>query len=166
MDKQKKRKLWLIGSAVTAGTLLFCSGLQVGAATNEPGSAGDPLITLSQLKQRLEQIGSGYECITLKKGDSLCVSQGSRLILYTGTATVMENLIDTTTGTMAVTGGKVEKYHSYLVPADGSGFTAETTCVIFLSGEIYQRVFESIRKRANSLPACGWVFCYAKPWRN
>ena len=137
MDKQKKRKLWMIGSAVTAGTLLFCSGMQVGAATNEPGSAGDPLITLSYLEQRLEQSSFGYECITLKKGETLSASQGSQLILYTGTASVLENLIDTTTGMMVVSGGKAEKYHSYLVPADGSGFTAEATCVIFLSGEIY-----------------------------
>lgn len=119
------------------GTLLFCSGMQVGAATNEPGSAGDPLITMSYLEQRLEQSSSGYECITLKKGESLAVSQGSQLILYTGTASVLENLIDTTAGTMAVTGARAEKYHAYLAPADGSGFTAQATCVIFLCGETY-----------------------------
>ena len=135
MNKRKKSKVWLIGGAVLAGTLLFCSGMQVGAATNEPGSAGDPLITLSYLEQRLEKSSSGYECITLKKGEILSLAQGSQIILYTGTASVLENLIDTTTG-MLVSGGKAaEKYHSYLVPADGSGFTAQTTCVIFLSGK-------------------------------
>lgn len=137
MDKQKKRKLWLMGGAVLAGTLLFCSGMQVGAATNEPGSAGDPLITASYLEKRLEQSNSGYECITLKKGESLTVSQGSQLILYTGTASVLENLIDTTAGIMAITGTKAEKYHAYLAPADGSGFTAQATCVIFLCGETH-----------------------------
>jgi len=124
-----------MGAAVLIGTLLFCSGMQVGAATNEPGSAGDPLITLSYLEQRLEQSGSSYECITLKKGEHLSLIQGSQVILYTGTASVLENLIDTTLGTLVSGGKKAEKYHSYLVPADGSGFTAETTCVIFLSGE-------------------------------
>lgn len=134
MEKKKRRKLWLAGVAVLTGTLLFCSGMQVGAATNEPGSAGDPLITRSYLEQRLEQTGSGYECITLKKGEFLSVSQGSQIILYTGTADVLENLIDTTEGKLVAGGIKAEKYHAYLAPADGSGFTAQTTCVIFLSG--------------------------------
>jgi len=137
MMKSKKNKFILTGVAVLVGTLLFCSGMQVGAATNEPGSAGDPLITLSYLEQRLEQSSSSYECITLKKGEHLSLAQGSRIILYTGTAAVLENLIDTTAGTLVAGGKKAEKYHSYLAPADGSGFTAETTCVIFLSGETY-----------------------------
>ena len=135
MEKKKKSSLWLAGGAVLAGTLLFCSGMQVGAATNEPGSAGDPLITLSYLEQRLEQNNSSYQCITLKKGELLSLAQGSQVILYTGTASVLENLMDITTGTLVSRGAKAEKYHSYLVPADGSGFTAQTTCVIFLSGK-------------------------------
>jgi len=135
--KTKKNKFLLIGAAVLTGTLLFCSGMQVGAATNEPGSAGDPLITLSYLEQRLEQTGNGYQCLTLKKGEYLSVSQGSQIILYTGTASVLENLIDTTVGSLVSGGAKAEKYHSYLAPADGSGFTAETICVIFLSGKTH-----------------------------
>jgi len=137
MKKTKKNKFLLIGAAVLVGTLLFCSGMQVGAATNEPGSAGDPLITLSYLEQRLEQSGNGYECITLKRGENLSLTQGSQVILYTGTASVLENLIDITAGALVSEGKKAERYHSYLAPADGSGFTAETTCVIFLSGEKY-----------------------------
>ena len=73
----------------------------------------------------------------LKKGEFLSVAQGSQLILYTGTATVLENLIDTTAGNLVAGGAKAEKYHAYLAPADGRGFTEQTTCVIFLSGETY-----------------------------
>ena len=135
MYRVKRSKLWLAGGAILIGTLLFCSGMQVGAATNEPGSAGDPLITVSYLEQRLEQSGNGYECITLKKGELLSVAQGSQIILYTGTAVVSENLIDTTAGSFVAGGAVAEKYHAYLAPADGSGFTAQSTCVIFLSGE-------------------------------
>lgn len=120
-----------------AGTVLFCSGMTVGAATNEPGSAGDPLITRSYLEQQLALTGSGYECITLKKGETLFLSQGAQVILYTGTAEVEGSLIDTTQGSLASAGAKVQKYHSYLAPADESGFTAEETCVIFLSGKKY-----------------------------
>ena len=135
MKKNRKNKLLIMGAAILISTLSFYSGMQVGAATNEPGSAGDPLITLSYLEQRLEQSNSGYKCITLKKGELLSLAQGSQAILYTGTASVLENLIDITTGTLFSGGAKAEKYHAYLAPADGSGFTAQTTCVIFLSGK-------------------------------
>lgn len=137
MDKRKRSRLWLTGAAVLTGAVLFCSGMTVGAATNEPGSAGDPLITLSYLEKRLEHAGGGYECITLKKGETLLLSQGAEVILYTGNAKVSGSLIDTTDGILTTAGAKVQKYHSYLAPADESGFTAEATCVIFLSGSTY-----------------------------
>lgn len=127
----------MTGAAVLAGTVLFCSGMTVGAATNEPGSAGDPLITRSYLEQQLENFSGGCECITLKKGETLSLAQGSQVVLYTGSASITGNMIDTTAGSLALAGNKAEKYHSYLTPADGSGFTAESTCVIFLSGETY-----------------------------
>jgi len=122
---------------VLAGTVLFCSGMTVGAATGEPGSADDPLITRSYLEQQLAGAGGGYECITLKKGETLFLEQGAQVVLYTGTAAVEGSLIDTTGGSLVSAGTKVQKYHSYLAPADESGFTAEGTCVIFLSGKKY-----------------------------
>lgn len=135
--KKKYKKLAITGGAVLTGVILFCSGVQVGAATGEPGSAEDPLITVSYLEQQMAQVKGGYECITLKKGDSISLAQGAQIILYTGTASVRESMIDSTAGTLVNNGKKAEKYHSYLAPADGSGFTAETTCVIFLSGKKY-----------------------------
>lgn len=135
MEKKKRNKFWVAGASVLAGVLLFCSGVTVGAATDEPGSAGDPLITRSYLEQQLEGVAGGFECITMKKGETLSLTQGTQVILYTGTASVSGSLIDTTAGSLAAEGTKVQKYHSYLAPADKSGFTAESTCVIFLSGE-------------------------------
>ncbi len=117
------------------GTLLFCSGMTVGAATNEPGSVGDPLITRSYLEQQMEKMSAGFECITIKKGETLTFAQGTQVILYTGNATIVGSFIDTTAGSLASAGTKVQKYHSYLAPADESGFTADATCVIFLSGD-------------------------------
>lgn len=137
MEKKKRNRLWITGVAVLTGTVLFCSGMTVGAATNEPGSAGDPLITRSYLEKQLSAVGGGFECITLKKGETLSLAQGAQVILYTGAASVEGSLIDTTGGSLASAGSKVQKYHSYLAPADESGFTAEGTCVIFLSGETY-----------------------------
>lgn len=137
MDKTKRKQLGITGVAVLTGVVLFCSGMKVGAATNEPGSAGDPLITRSYLEQQLEQVRGEYKCLTLKKGEVLALTQGSQVVLYSGSATVNGNLINLTEGSVVSAGNKAEKYHSYLVPADGSGFTAEATCVIFLSGETY-----------------------------
>ncbi|MBO5351722.1 MAG: hypothetical protein J6J42_08100 [Lachnospiraceae bacterium] len=135
MEKKANKRFWMAGAVVLGGSLLFCSGMTVGAATSEPGSAGDPLITRSYLEEQLKGATGGYECITMKKGDTLEVAQGAQLIVYTGSATVTGNLIDLTSGSLANAGTKVQKYHSYLAPADGSGFTAAATCVIFLSGE-------------------------------
>ena len=129
----KKRTLWITGSAIVAGMLLFCSGVSVGASTNEPGSASDPLITKSYLEAQLKNVGGGYDCITLAKGETLEFTQGAQVILYTGSAKVKGNLVDITDGVLCNEGAKVTRYHSYLVPADGSGFKAEATCVIFLS---------------------------------
>jgi len=137
MEKKKRKQFLITGAAIVMGAVLFCSGMTVGAATNEPGSAGDPLITRSYLEQELGNIGNGYTCITLKKGEKLSLAQGAQVILYTGTATVVGNFIDTTAGSLASEGTRVQKYHSYLAPADESGFTAEGTCVIFLSGKQY-----------------------------
>lgn len=137
MINKRRSKLWVTGVAVLTGAVLFCSGMTVGAATNEPGSVSDPLITRSYLEKQLDGLGNGFECITLKKGETLSLYQGAQVILYTGTASVTGSLIDITEGNLIASGKKAEKYHSYLVPADKSGFTAETTCVIFLSGSVY-----------------------------
>lgn len=129
----KKRTLWITGSAIVVGILLFYSGVSVGASTNEPGSASDPLITKSYLEAQLKDVGGGYECITLVKGEKIEFTQGSQVILYTGSAKIQGNLVDITEGVLCNEGTKATRYHSYLVPADGSGFKAEATCVIFLS---------------------------------
>ena len=91
------------------GTVLFCSGMTVGAATAEPGSAGDPLITRSYLEAQLENVTGGYECITLKKGETLSLVQGGQMILYTGSASVTGSLIDITEGSVSVAGAKAQK---------------------------------------------------------
>ena len=135
MKKRKKKQLWLTGAAILAGTVLFCSGMTVGAATGEPGSAGDPLITKSYLEAQLD--GVGYVCITVAKGEKVFLEQGSQVILYTGSASINGTLIDITMGNLASNETQAEKYHNYLAPADGSGFTAQSSCVIFLSGETY-----------------------------
>lgn len=133
MEHHKKKRLQL-AAALLAGVVLFGSGMKVGAATAEPGSVGDPLITQSYLELRLSQFSEGYECITLSKGATLELPQGAQVVLYTGSAKVKGSLIDMTAGVLASSGTAAERYHIYLAPADGSGLTATTACVVFVSG--------------------------------
>lgn len=121
--------------AVVMGAVLFGSGVSIGAATGEPGSISDPLITESYLEQQLGKLQIGYTCVSLAKGKQLELAQGTTVILYTGNATVTGTLLDLTEGTLAAAGSSISSYHVYLVPADGSGFTAAGACVVFLCGE-------------------------------
>ena len=130
----QKKTLCFAGVMILTGILLFCSGMSVGAATNEPGSASDPLITKSYLDSRLKGAVSGYDCITLTKGEAIEFQQGAQVILYTGSAKAQGSLVDITDGVLCSAGGTISRYHSYLVPADGSGFLAQSTCVVFLLG--------------------------------
>ena len=132
MEQKKKTRL-LLATGVLTGIVLFGSGMKVGAATAEPGSVSDPLITQSYLELRLSQMNAGYECITLKKGETIQLAQGAQIILYTGSAKTAGSLIDTTAGSLAAAGAVAERYHTYLAPADGSGLTATAVCVIFIS---------------------------------
>ena len=117
-----------------AAVLLVCTGLLIGGVLAAGLGGEDSVITLSYLEKKMEGV-AGYECITLKKGETLFLVQGAQVVLYTGAASIEGSLIDTTEGSLASQGSRAQKYHTYLVPADESGFTAEGTCVIFLSGE-------------------------------
>lgn len=133
--KLSKRKVSLIVLMLMVGAVLFGSGVKVGAATNEPGGMSDPLITESYLNQQLQELSLGYECVTLAKGKTLKLKQGARILLYTGSAAMNGSMIDITEGKLVTSNSVAERYHSYLAPADGSGFTATAACVVFICGE-------------------------------
>lgn len=132
MEWRRKKHLRL-AAALLAGIVLFGSGMRVGAATSEPGSVGDPLITQSYLELRLSQIGMGYECINLSKGATLELAEGAQVVLYTGSAKLVGSMIDMTEGVLASSGTAAERCHAYLVPADGSGLVATAACIVFVS---------------------------------
>lgn len=133
--KLSKRKMCLVACSLVVGAVLFGSGVKVGAATSEPGGMSDPLITESYLTQQLDQLNFGYECVTLAKGKTLKLSQGAQMMIYTGSGSITGSLIDMTNGSLATSNAVVERYHLYLAPADGSGITATSACVVFICGE-------------------------------
>lgn len=133
--KETGRRAGMLLAAAVIGAVLFGSGVSVGAATGEPGSISDPLITESYLKQQLATLQTGYACVSLARGKQLELAQGTTVILYTGNATAAGTLLDLTAGTLVTAGSSINRYHVYLAPADGSGFTAAGACVVFLCGE-------------------------------
>lgn len=135
-----KKKIGIVISFIAIIFIVFKVGLEVGAATTEPGSAGDPLITKSYLDKRLEElsgVGSGgYKKVTVKKNEALTVSEGTELILYSGSATVkgQDGLINLSSGELFKSGNTMVKYNIFLSPDSDSGIKANTTAILFIKG--------------------------------
>ncbi|MDO5713767.1 MAG: hypothetical protein Q4Q07_04985 [Tissierellia bacterium] len=108
--------------------------------------ADDPLITLSYLNERLENLGSSTPVATgnltvveLKPGQSLIGAAGTEMILRTGKATAIasENggLADLTEGKDIPSGGKIIANHNILLPrSDGRGLKSVTKTIVIVRG--------------------------------
>lgn len=135
-----KKKIGIVISFIAIIFIVFKVGLEVGAATTEPGSAGDPLITKSYLDKRLEELSGGgsggYKKVTVKKNESLTASEGTELILYSGSATVkgQDGLINLSSGELFKSGNTMVKYNIFLSPDSDSGIKANTIAILFIKG--------------------------------
>ena len=120
-QKMKKRILYLIGMVVL-GLGLFYGGITVGAATSDAGSAGDPLITQSYLELRLNEITGGnatasFTKVTVSKGTTFVASEGTQIVLYSGSGTVAgtDGLVDLTGGALFKEGNTMVVITSYSI---------------------------------------------------
>ena len=113
--------------------LLVVSALLMGAAiAADPGSEGDPLVTLSYLNSvflpKVEQIareqaGGGssgkFTLVELAPGKKLTGTLGCELLLRVGSATCSAasspGLIDETDGSVLEHGGALQKNHLYMM---------------------------------------------------
>ncbi len=135
-----KKKVGIIISFIAIVIIAFKVGIEVGAATSEPGSAGDPLITKSYLDKRLDEFSGGgsggYKKVTVNKNETLTASVGAELILYSGNATVKgrDGLINLSSGELFKSGNTVVKYNIFLSPDSDSGIKADTTAILFIKG--------------------------------
>lgn len=138
--KQKIIGILLVGILATA---IFRFGMVAGAATSEPGTTGDPLITLSYLEKRLDQLDgtssesqAAYKKVSVTKGKQLIIEEGSEFVIYSGEATVFGNkgMLDLTSGGLVKSGGEANRYVNYLSPADASGVKAKVSCIIYVKG--------------------------------
>ncbi|SNS09488.1 hypothetical protein SAMN05446037_100435 [Anaerovirgula multivorans] len=135
---------------------LVIIGQVVYANTKEPGSSEDPIVTLSYVEQRMEQLkfyidekvsspqsnggastGTSIDIVSLKTGEKLIADEGAEIILRGGSAVA----IDSPSGGLAnVTAGRdIQKNQTilpnnlHIVPkSDGRGVRALDDHVILM----------------------------------
>ena len=138
---------------LAALTLVSCLAMSGVSLAVEPGSATDPLVTLSYLNdvflgqimaqvdqkitarnsQLLQQSGGGmsgvtFTVVTLSKGQVLTGDIGCEVMLRVGAATCVSpsdpGLIDETTAVSLKNGGALAANHLYMMTVEGRGVKA------------------------------------------
>lgn len=141
----KKRVIVLIVCFIAAGAV-FGGGVYVGAATSGAGSQNDPVVSLSYLEYRLENLerggmsgdggtNSAYRRVELSRGERLMPGEGNTIVLYSGSCTAVGStgLVGLTNAEIYYESYSVPLYNVCLVPDDMSGIVAGTDTVVFLS---------------------------------
>lgn len=136
---KNKFKKYISFAVVLTVVLLgvFRTGIMVGAADNEPGSVGDPLVSKSYLDQRLDALSGVMNKVTVSKGSVLTASEGAMVIVFSGNGTVSGSgagLVNVTGGELTKSGLNVAKYNTYLFPDAATQITAASTMVVFITG--------------------------------
>lgn len=144
MPKMKKIAIVLV--IVIIGSVgLFKAGVMVGAAGEaKPGSVNDPLITKSYLESYISSLGlsgdsktSGYSKVVLKKGATLIGTEGTEIMLYSGSANAYaknEKLVNLTMGEACDDGMTLGKFCVYMCPDKSAGFVAVSDVVVYIKG--------------------------------
>ena len=145
MLKDRKKAIGLMRAAVAlaAAAVIFFAGKEVGAASSQPGSQSDPLVTLSYLEKRLKEGGagisggsvSGFESVSLSAGEKLTLGDGAEAVVIRGNGTVFgDGLISLTGGEMFNEGTNVVLYTDYLAAGTGCGIKASGSMRVYVKG--------------------------------
>lgn len=137
MKSRKQRIFTLATFFVLTMIMAFQMGIKVGAADNEPGSVGDPLVSKSYLDSRLDEVNGVMAKVTLSKGAVLTASEGAMMILFSGNGNVSGSgagLVNVTTGEITASKMSLAKYNTYLFPDSATTVTASSTMVVFVTG--------------------------------
>jgi len=126
---------------LSAGLLLgigFWHGRTVGAQLPEPGSPGDPLVTLSWVTEHVAT-RTALVVVDLPAGARLIGEAGTELVLRSGQATAIDSLLgglaNVTRGVDLRMGEAVPANHLLIVPrGDGRGLFAVTPLVVMVRG--------------------------------
>ncbi len=140
MIKRTNLKVLIVALALIVTTAA------VGAASYEPGSSDDPLVTKSYVDAQIAALkgSSGvaatvFEPVFVEKGKTLIGGGGTELILRSGGALAVakgsDGLSDVTEGKDLGGGFAVTKNHLLLVPRDdGRGISAATDIWVMVKG--------------------------------
>lgn len=150
MKNQIKRIGLIVGSLVII--------LGASTAFSEPGTERDPLVTLSYVEEKIDQVkeqlkfyvdskisaetggGNVLEVVNLSEGQSIIGQAGTEIILRGGKATAIVSnlggLSDITSGEDIGMNGKLSPNHLLIIPRDdGRGAYATTDAIFLVRGE-------------------------------
>jgi len=130
------KKIGLSVGAVLLLAVAFFTGHYAGAAAKTPGSAGDPLVTLGYVEERLAGIGGSPQKVQLSRGDILEGKTGTGIVVLGGSLTATgAGLVDLTEGRLTEEDTSLFLYHNYIVAEGMSGCEALSSCTLLVSGE-------------------------------
>lgn len=120
-----------------AGLVILGLGFWFGnafAATNEPGSAGDPLVSKSYVDALLQ-----FQVVSVPRGSSLVGEGGTEMVLRAGQATAIASdqggILDLSDGVDLPQGAVAKSNHGLVVPrTDGRGILAKTDIIVMVKG--------------------------------
>ena len=135
-----KKKIIMIIAVTVAACILFGGGVYVGAASNGAGSQNDPVVSLSYLEYRLEQLGDVGQGSTvtqpkkteLARGERFMPGEGGVIVLYSGKCTAVGNLLDLSSSSVLKESSAIPAYSQILVPDNASGVVASEKTVLFV----------------------------------
>ena len=130
---------------------IFGAGMAFGAGNGEPGSQGDPIVTLSYLESRLAALdnggnagkagdggsAAGFEKQTLTKGQTISVSDGGMLIVFSGSGRIGgdKGMLNLSTGEMFGSGTSAVLFSVFLTIDDTAGVTALGNMTVYVCGK-------------------------------
>ncbi len=143
MKKNKKILLFIIVAILSFGAVVYSDAI--------PGTDSDPLITLSYLEMRLENLGQNsegeeaessslYEVLKVDQEDIILLGSSAEIILRAGKAkafvTDKGGLADVTSGNDIGMDELIPKNHLLICPLDdGRGLVFESESWIMVKGE-------------------------------
>ncbi|MCR5769421.1 MAG: hypothetical protein K6G45_13215 [Lachnospiraceae bacterium] len=148
----KLRKIAAFLAILLCAAGIFGAGMAFGAGSGEPGTQGDPIVTLSYLESRLaalENTGnaaspvssgngsvSGFTKLTLNKNQTLNLSDGGMFIVFSGNGRISgeQGILNLSTGEVFSNGTSAVLYSVFMATDNDCGVTASGNMTIYVFG--------------------------------
>jgi hypothetical protein len=141
MDNKSKSYILYKRAALICLAALACVVMTaaVRAASAEPGSESDPVVTKSYVDKQLAAVGGVFTPVEITAGKRLIGGAGAEIILRSGEAVIVSGgsngVSDLTGGSDLPAGAPVSPNHLLLVPRDdGRGLAAHSDLWVMVRG--------------------------------